>query len=101
MDLQVVEGGGEVVIMGGGLVLEGTLVVEAGTRIQVEGPVVLEPTMQLEIVLLDPEILENSKVEIIFCTPFTCLCLSLSSSFSYLAYDGSHVYCSATRLHLN
>jgi hypothetical protein len=63
----VVKGGGEV-ILAGGLVVEGTLVVEAGTQLHADGPVVLEPTMQLEVVLLDPETLENGRVDIIVCT---------------------------------
>jgi hypothetical protein len=60
-------------ILAGGLVVEGTLVVEAGTRIHTEGPVVLEPTMQLEIVLLNPDALENGVVEIIVCTSLLVL----------------------------
>jgi hypothetical protein len=70
----VVKGGGDV-NLGGGLVVEGTLVVEAGTRIHTEGPVVLEPTMQLELVLLNPETLEDGSVEIIACTTLPSRCL--------------------------
>ncbi len=64
--MQVVKGGGEV-ILGGGLVVEGTLVVEAGTQFHAEGLVVLESTMQLEIVLLNPDALEDGRIEIIIC----------------------------------
>lgn len=52
----------------GGLVVEGTLVVEVGTRLHTQGEVVLSPTMELEVVLLNP--IENGSVEeeIIRCT---------------------------------
>jgi hypothetical protein len=53
----------------------GTLVVEAGTQLHAEGTVVLEPTMQLEVVLLDPDALEDGKVQVIVCTSlisFSC-----------------------------
>lgn len=75
----MLEGGGEV-ILAGGLVVEGTLVVEAGTQLHAEGPVVLEPTMQLEIVLLNPDALEDGRIDIITCTPFCFLLSALSLS---------------------
>lgn len=65
--MQVVKGGGEVVLEGG-LVVEGTLVVEAGTQLHAGGPVMLAPTMQLEVVLLDPDTLDDDRIDIIICT---------------------------------
>lgn len=65
-------------MLAGGLVVEGTLVVETGTRLHAEDPVVLSPTMQLEIVLLNPYVLENGTVEIIVCMSLShllcCVC---------------------------
>jgi hypothetical protein len=79
--VQVVKGGGEVELAGG-VVVEGTLVVEVGTRIHTQGAVVLTSTMELGIILLSPDTLENGtvEIEIILCTSLHCqwMCVCLS-----------------------
>jgi hypothetical protein len=76
---QVVKGGGDVTLEGG-LVVEGTLVVEAGTRLHTDGSVVLTPTAVLEIVIRDREALETGIFDIIVCTPLDlCFLLSISA----------------------
>lgn len=67
-------------ILAGGLVVEGTLVVEAGTQIHADGPVVLTSTMQLEVVLATPDTLEEGTVQVIACTSPTLLCVSVLRS---------------------
>lgn len=78
----MLEGGGEVILMGG-VVIEGTLVVEAGTTLHAEGPVLLTSTMQLDIVLLAP-VEDDTTIEIIVCTPleFRCTMLICAAVFS-------------------
>lgn len=56
--------------LAGGLVVEGTLVVEAGTELHADGAVVLASTMELEIVLLNPDTLEDGTVQVIACMSF-------------------------------
>jgi hypothetical protein len=74
LDVQVVKGGEEVILTGA-LVVDGTLVVEAGTQLHTEGPVVLGPTMELEVVLLHPDMVcEGGTLDIIVCTLLCPLC---------------------------
>jgi hypothetical protein len=82
--LQVVQGGD--VILEGELVVQGTLVVESGTRFYAKGEVSLEPTMQLEVVLLSLDIEEQQIVIIV------CMSLSFSLLMSVLQEVAVCVY---------